>query len=124
MPLQVLYQGVSKQRAAMLFRKLPVLSHGPRERFYRGRFQRQPVSRLRSCRSWRALDHIQTVHIRTAVRQIHHRSRNLGPLGIAALGEVADVADISRKTRIQKVSVERDDYVGLFKIVTRLDRLA
>src|SRR5438874_12554719 len=54
--------------------------------------QRQPVIRLRSRRGHRALDHVQPVHL--AVR-------------IAALGEIADVADISRKTRIQKVGVER-----------------
>ena len=65
--------------------------------------------RLRPRRRRRALDHVQPVHV---------------AVGIAALGEVADVADISRKTRIQKVGVERDDYVGLFKIVARLDRLA
>jgi hypothetical protein len=71
--------------------------------------QRPPVIRLRSRRRRRALDHIQPVHL---------------AVGIAALGEVADVADISRKTRIQEVGVERDDYIGLFKIVARLDRLA
>src|SRR5271168_5517743 len=68
-----------------------------------------PMIRLSPGRRRRALDHIQPVHV---------------AIGIAALGEVADVADIPRKTRIQEVGVERDDYVGLLKIVARLDGLS
>ena len=45
-------------------------------------------------------------------------------IGIAALGEVADVADVAGESGVEKVGVERDDHVGLFKVVARLDRLA
>src|ERR1700733_510783 len=70
---------------------------------------RQPMIRLRSCRRRRALDHIQTIHRR---------------VWIAAAGEVADVFHVAGESGVEKVGGERDDYVGLFEIVARLDRLA
>ena len=65
--------------------------------------------RLGSGRARRALDHIQTAHVAT--------------LRIAPLGKVADVARASGETRIQKVCVQREDYIRLREVVARLDRL-
>ncbi len=65
--------------------------------------------RLHPGRSRRALDHVQPVHV---------------AVGIAALGEIADVARVAGKSGVEKISVERNDDVGLRKVVARLDRLA
>ena len=71
---------------------------------------RPTMIRLRSRRTWRALDDVQTAHV--------------AAVGIAAAGEVADVAGIAGESGVEKVSVERDDDVGFREIVARLDGLS
>ena len=70
---------------------------------------RQPVIGFRSCRGWIALDHIEPAHFR---------------VGIALLREIADVAHIPRKARIEKVGVEGNNHSRVLEPVLRLQRFA
>src|SRR6202050_5636814 len=80
-----------------------------REDLDRTRPHRQPMIRLRSRRRRRTLDHVQPVHV---------------AIGITALGKVANVADVAGESGVEKIRVERDNYIGLSEIVARLNRLA
>src|SRR4051812_13971265 len=64
--------------------------------------------RPRVCRS--ALDGIEAAHV--------------PGVGIAALGEITSVPCHSGEAGIQKVGIERDDYVGSIELVSGLNRLA
>ena len=65
--------------------------------------------RLCARRTGRALDHIQPIHI--------------AGIGIAPLGKIAGVAGEARKSRVEKVGVERENYVRVFQLVLSFHRL-
>ena len=71
--------------------------------------QRQPVIGFRSGRGWIALDHIQPAHFR---------------VGIALLREIADVAHIPRKARVEKVGVKGNNHSRVLDPVLCLQRFA
>ena len=71
---------------------------------------RQPMVRPRASRTWRALDYVQPAH--------------LAGVGIAPLGEISDVTREAGESRVQKIGVERNDYVRFREVILRLHRLA
>ncbi len=81
-----------------------------RNTFYLSCLYTQPMVRLRSRRSRRALDRIEAAHV-AGVR-------------IAALGEIARVTRHSRESGIEKIGVERNDHVRGVELVSGLNRLA
>ena len=66
--------------------------------------------RFRAGRAHRALNYVQPAHIAC--------------VGIAALGEIADVSRGTWKSRVKEISIERNNYVRVLQLVLRLDRLA
>ena len=66
--------------------------------------------RLRSSRRHRALDHVQSAH--------------LPRIGIAPFRKITCVAREARKSRVKKISVQREDHVCGVEVVDRLDWLA
>ena len=105
-PREILVGGVA--RASLCY----VQSHCQHagERFDVGRAQGKSTICLRAGRTGRALDHVQPAHIAS--------------IRIAPLGEVADVSRRTRKSRVQEIGIERNNYVGILQPVLRFNWLA
>src|SRR4051812_46934590 len=72
--------------------------------------RRRPMVRLGSRRGRRALDRVEPAHI--------------PGVGIAALCEIACVARHPRESGIQKICIERNDYICGIELISGLNRLA
>ncbi len=72
-------------------------------------FHRQPMVRLCTRRTRRALDHVKPAHV--------------AGIGIAPLRKISRVAREAGESRVEEIAVERENYVRVFQLVLRLHRL-
>src|SRR5215469_10234797 len=80
-----------------------------RDIFNLTRPHRYSMIRLRARRCRRAFDRIEAAHLL---------------IGVATLGEVADITRVARESGVEEVSVERNDDVRFFGAILRLDGLS